>query len=169
MMGKSFGKIKRYEIVLCVLLLAVIVAGLFLPKSGPLVLLDELCDIFIIWVVCIYVIARIIQNRKTAETGIKTAGAILAVICAAVCLWFTRDIAADLVSGPKTAALTEVEVRQSQAHTGIFSHHYYLTGTDPQGKRIRVEISAGDYAGAAGTDSVTLVYYEHTGRTVSVH
>ena len=150
-------------------MLAVIVAGLVLPKSGPLVLLVELWVIFIIWVVCIYVIARIIQNRKTAEAGIKTAGAILAVICAAVCLWFTRDIAADLVSGPKTAALTEVEVRQSQAHTGIFSHHYYLTGTDPPGKRIRVEISSGDYAGAAGTERANLVYYENHARSRSVH
>lgn len=115
-------------------------------------------------------IIRGIHNWKTGEKSTKTAGAIIAAVCAAVCLWFTKDLAADLVSGTKTVMLTDIEVSESQAHTGIFSSRYYLMGTDPQGERIRVEISADDYTRTrlAGNASAVLVYYEHIGRAASV-
>ncbi len=167
-MRRSERKIKKYEIILCILVLAVIAAGLLLPKTGELVLLDELCSILVIWIVCIYVVVRVIHNWKTGEKSTKTAGVIIAAVCAELCLWFTKDLAADLVSGTKPVILTDIEVRESQAHTGIFSHHYYLLGTDPQGERIRVEISAEDSARMAGNKSAILVYYEHTRRAVSV-
>ena len=169
-MSKVRRKITKYEIILCVLVLAVIVAGLLLPKTGELVLLDEFCNISVIWIVCIYVVVRVIHNWKTGEKSTKTAGVIIAAVCAELCLWFTKDLAADLVSGTKTVILTDIEVRESQAHTGIFSHHYYLLGMDPQGERIRVEISADDYTRTrlAGNATAVLVYYEHTGRAVSV-
>ena len=170
-MRKSERKIKKYEIILCILVLAAVAAGLLLPKTGELVLLDELCSIsVVIWIVCIYVVVRVIHNWKTGEKSTKTAGVIIAAVCAAVCLWFTKDLAADLVSGTKTVMLTDIEVSESQAHTGIFSHHYYLLGTDPQGERIRVEISADDYTRTrlAGNTTAVLVYYEHTGRAVSM-
>lgn len=167
-MGKP--GIKKFEVVLCILVLAAIAAGLLLPETGNLVLLDELCSILVIWIVCICVIIRVIHNWKTGEKSTKTAGAIIAAVCAAVCLWFTKDLAADLVSGTKTVMLTDIEVSESQAHTGIFSSHYYLMGTDPQGERIRVEISADDYTRTrlAGNASAVLVYYEHIGRAASV-
>ena len=44
-MSKVRRKITKYEIILGVLVLAVIVAGLLLPKTGELVLLDEFCNI----------------------------------------------------------------------------------------------------------------------------
>ena len=44
-MGKSGRKIKNHEIILCILVLAVIAAGLLLPETGNLVLLDEFCDV----------------------------------------------------------------------------------------------------------------------------
>lgn len=47
-MSKVRRKITKYEIILCVLVLAVIVAGLLLPKTGELVLLDEFCNISVI-------------------------------------------------------------------------------------------------------------------------
>ena len=47
-----------------------------------------------------------------------------------------RSTALDLVSGPETAQLTDIQVSRSQAHTGIFSLHYYLTGTDSRGERV---------------------------------
>lgn len=169
-MRKSERKIKKYEIILCILVLAAVAAGLLLPKTGELVLLDELCSISVIWIVCIYVIVRVIHNWKIGGKSTKTTGMLIAVFCAAVCLWFTKDLAADLVSGTKTVMLTDIEVSESQAHTGIFSSRYYLMGTDPQGERIRVEISADDYTRTrlAGNASAVLVYYEHIGRAASV-
>ena len=107
-MRKSERKIKKYEIILCILVLAAVAAGLLLPKTGELVLLDELCSISVIWIVCIYVVVRVIHNWKTGEKSTKTAGVIIAAVCAAVCLWFTKDLAADLVSGTKTVMLTDI-------------------------------------------------------------
>ena len=94
---------------------------------------------------------------------------IIAVFCAAVCMWFTKDFAADLAWGTKTVTLTDIEVSETQAHTSIFSHHYYLMGTDSQGLRTRVETSADDYTmmSQTGNGTAVLVYYEHTGRAVS--
>ena len=57
-MGKSGRKIKNHEIILCILVLAVIAAGLLLPETGNLVLLDEFCDVAVIWIVCILVFER---------------------------------------------------------------------------------------------------------------
>ena len=74
--------------------------------------------------------------------------------------------ALDLVSGPVTTRLTDIQVSRSQAHTGIFSLHYYLTGTDSQEERIRLEISGDDYTRLSGSNSVTVEYYRHTGRIV---
>lgn len=36
----------------------------------------------------------------------------------------------DLSSGSQTVELKDIQVSESLAHTGIFSHHYYLTGSD---------------------------------------
>ena len=47
--------IRSWEIILCVLVLAVIVAGLFLPKTGSFVMADEICDVLVVWIVCAYI------------------------------------------------------------------------------------------------------------------
>ena len=169
-MSNARRKITKYEIILCILVLALIVVGLLLPKTGKLVMLDEFCNISIFWIVCFYVIVRVIHNWKIGGKSTKTAGVVIASICAMVCLWFTKDFAADLVSGTKTVTLTNIEVSETQAHTGIFSHHYYLMGTDSQKLRIRVEISVDDYTmmSLRENETAVLVYYEHTNRAVSI-
>ena len=52
-------KIQIYGIILCIFVLAVVAAGLLMPKTGSLVMIDEICDIVAVWTVCIYVIVRI--------------------------------------------------------------------------------------------------------------
>ena len=74
-MSRSGRKIKKYEIILCILVLAVIAAGLLLPKTGNLVLLDELCNAAVIWIACICVIARALRNRTALSLSGKTARA----------------------------------------------------------------------------------------------
>lgn len=139
-MGKSGRKIKNHEIILCILVLAVIAAGLLLPETGNLVLLDEFCDVAVIWIVCI-----------------------------AVALWFSKDIGLDLAAGPQTATLTDIQLSKAQAHTGIFSHHYYLTGSDNNGVTLRAEITGEEYSRLPQGGTVTIEYYEHTRRIVKVY
>ena len=159
-------KIQTYEIILCIFVLAVGAAGLLMPKTGPLVMIDEICDIVAIWTVCIYVIVRIIQSRGRFQASVKAARVLVIAACVAIGVLFTRSTALDLVSGPVTAQLTDIQVSRSQAHTGIFSLHYYLTGTDSRGERVRLEISGDDYTRLSGSSSVTVEYYRHTRRIV---
>ena len=72
--GKSGRKIKNHEIILCILVLAVIAAGLLLPETGNLVLLDEFCDVAVIWIVCIYVIVRVLRNRTALPFSGRAGG-----------------------------------------------------------------------------------------------
>ena len=157
-------KIQTYEIILCIFVLAVVAAGLLMPKTGPLVMIDEICDIVAIWTVCIYVIVRIIQSRGRFPASAKAARILVIAACVVIGVLFTGSTALDLVSGPETARLTDIQVSRSQAHTGIFSLHYYLTGTDSRGERVRLEISGDDYTRLSGSSSVTVEYYRHTGR-----
>lgn len=73
-MVRSERKIKKYEIILCILVLAVIAAGLLLPETGNLVLLDELCNAAVIWIACIFVIMRILRNRTALSFSGKAVG-----------------------------------------------------------------------------------------------
>ena len=159
-------KIQTYEIILCIFVLAVVAAGLLMPKTGPLVMIDEICDIVAIWTVCIYVIVRIIQSRGRFQASVKAVRILVIAACVVIGVLFTGSTALDLVSGPETARLTDIQVSRSQAHTGIFSLHYYLTGTDSRGERVRLEISGDDYTRLSGSSSVTVEYYRHTGRIV---
>lgn len=168
-MGKSGRKIKNHEIILCILVLAVIAAGLLLPETGNLVLLDEFCDVAVIWIVCIYVIVRVLRNRTALPFSGRAAGAAAVIVCIAVALWFSKDIGLDLAAGPQTATLTDVQLSKAQAHTGIFSHHYYLTGSDNNGVTLRAEITGEEYSRLPQGGTVTIEYYEHTRRIVKVY
>ena len=168
-MGKSGRKIKNHEIILCILVLAVIAAGLLLPETGNLVLLDEFCDVAVIWIVCIYVIVRVLRNRTALPFSGRAAGAAAVIVCIAVALWFSNDIGLDLAAGPQTATLTDIQLSKAQAHTGIFSHHYYLTGSDNNGVTLRAEITGEEYSRLPQGGTVTIEYYEHTRRIVKVY
>lgn len=159
-------KIRLYEIILCVFMFAVIVAGLFMPKTGVLVMVDEICDILVIWSVCVCVIVRIILGRGQFTASVRIVRMFVITACVVIGILFTGDVALDLVSGTKTVQLSEIQVRRSQTHTGLFSLHYYLIGTDRQGERIQLEISGDDYTRLSGSNSVTIEYYKHTGRIV---
>ena len=168
-MGKSGRKIKNHEIVLCILVLAVIAAGLLLPETGNLALLDELCDVVVIWIVCIYVIVRVLRNRTALPFSGRAAGVAAVIVCIAVALWFSKDLGLDLAAGPQTATLTDIQLSKAQAHTGIFSHHYYLTGSDNNGVTLRAEITGEEYSRLPQGGTVTIEYYEHTRRIVKVY
>ena len=168
-MGKSGRKIKNHEIILCILVLAVIAAGLLLPETGNLVLLDEFCDVAVIWIVCIYVIVRVLRNRTALPFSGRAAGVAAVIVCIAVALWFSKDIGLDLAAGPQTATLADIQLSKAQAHTGIFSHHYYLTGSDNNGVTLRAEITGEEYSRLPQGGTVTIEYYEHTRRIVKVY
>ena len=151
-MVRSERKIKKYESILCILVLAVIAAGLLLPETGNLVLLDELCNAAVIWIACIFVIMRILRNRTALSFSGKAVGAAAVIVCMAAALWFSKDIVPDLAAGPQTAILTDIQLSGTQAHTG----------------KIRVEISGQDYERLETAGSVLIEYYPNTKRAVKL-
>ena len=122
----------------------------------------------VIWIACIFVIMRILRNRTALSFSGKAVGAAAVIVCMAAALWFSKDIVPDLAAGPQTAILTDIQLSGTQAHTGIFSHHYYLLGIDPQGEKIRVEISGQDYERLETAGSVLIEYYPNTKRAVKL-
>ena len=157
-------KINKVEILLVILVLIVITAGLLLPKTGELVLLDELCNSSVLWIVCVYVVVKVVRNKASG----KALGAGLVIVCFALALWFSKDLVLDLSAGSQTIELRDIQVSESQGHTGIFSHHYYLTGSDNEDEILRLEISGEDYGRLQQGQTVRVEYYKHTGRIVKV-
>ncbi len=159
-------KLEVYEIVLGVLMLIVIVAGLMMPKTGRFVLADEVCDIIVIWIGCILVTARIVRHGRASSFTGKMFRGIVVIMLLALSLWFAKDVALDVVSGPESTVLSNLEESQTQAHTGVFSRHYYVMGTDVSGKYLRLEISGKDYSELSGHDKIKMKYYRNTSRVV---
>ena len=83
-------KIQTYEIILCIFVLAVVAAGLLMPKTGPLVMIDEICDIVAIWTVCIYVIVRIIQSRGRFQASVKAVRILVIAACVVIGVLFMQ-------------------------------------------------------------------------------
>ena len=157
-------KINKVEILLVILVLIVITAGLLLSKTGELVLLDELCNSSVLWIVCVYVVVKVVRNKASR----KALGAGVVIVCFALALWFSKDLVLDLSSGSQTVELKDIQVSESLAHTGIFSHHYYLTGSDNEDEILRLEISGEDYGRLQQGQTVRVEYYKHKGRIVKV-
>ena len=149
-------KINKVEILLVILVLIVITAGLLLPKTGELVLLDELCNSSVLWIVCVYVVVKVVRNKASG----KALGAGLVIVCFALALWFSKDLVLDLSAGSQTIELRDIQVSESQGHTGIFSHHYYLTGSDNEDEILRLEISGEDYGRLQQGQTVRVEYYK---------
>lgn len=156
------------EFITCVITLAIIVAGLFMPKTGTFVLADEFCDVIAVWAVCALVILRIAQREKIPAPSKQGIRVLIMAICVMVSVLTALAPTLDLIAGPENTKLTDIRFSKSQAHTGIFSLHYYLEGTDGQGDRVRLEISGDDYTRLAKSSSVIAEYYRHTGRALSV-
>lgn len=159
-------KLEIYEIVCCVFLVIAIIAGLIMPKTGPFVLADEICDMAVIWIVCIVIIARTVcYSNESSFMGKAVRGVVIFPLLA-FGIWLTRDVVLDVVSGPETAEFSDLQVSQTQANTGIFSQHYYLEATDDEGERFRFEISGKVDSEIQGRDTIRIEYYRHTERIV---
>lgn len=72
----------------------------------------------------------------------------------------------DVVSGTKKVNLSNVEVSKYIGRYGALSMHYYVSGIDEEGNRIRLEISGEDYSQLSHKDEIVIEYYEHTDRVV---
>lgn len=156
--------IQPYNLAFGILLLFLIICSFLLPETGTLALLDEACDVLILWLVCIYVILFLIKKKKIQ----KKIQVLLIVLCLIVGCFLFHGILLDLITGAIQNELYDIQVRQSQGPTGIFSHHYYITGKNEEQDTLQFEISAQDFSNLSNAHHIALTYYEHTDRIVEI-
>lgn len=53
------------------------------------------------------------------------------------CGFLFYAIILDFATGPTQEEFYDNQVCQSQGHTGIFAHHYYITGKDEEGNTLQ--------------------------------
>ena len=155
-------KLKKFDLVYIIVGVAFLIGGLFLPKSGRFALLDVAVDNLIIGGIVVYIFIKV---RKFSG-GIKQNLYIYAIclFLALFSLWKTKDLAMDLISGPKVITLYNVNLSKLQGTKGLVSLHYYLNGSDLEGNDYRIEISGWDYTNISKPDTLIITYYENTDR-----
>ena len=159
-------KIKKFDLVFIIIGAAFAIMSLFLPKSGRFALLDVTVDNLIIWGILIYMFLKV---RKFSG-GIKN-NLYLYAVClflALFCLWMTKDLAMDLIAGPKVITLYNVKLSKLQGTKGLASLHYYINGSDLEGNDYKIEISGSDYTNINKTDTLVITYYENTDKLYEV-
>lgn len=104
------------------------------------------------------------KQQHNISTALSLMTAMLLLVYGA----FTEiKIAKDLNVGTATATLDDCEVASKTGVHGILSSHYYLKGTDHEGKVMSFPISGAAREKLDGQTTVTVEYYKNIGRIVS--
>ena len=175
-MKNSNKKPGRYEWAFVIAILILALAAALVPETGSAALLNELCQVLMLWLAGVYVMRWVIRSfrqkgdssRRKKGVGAKVTGIAVVVICLGLGVWFGKDIVLDVIQGPETTVLTDIQVYHAQGYSGIFSNHYTLIGVDDRGEKIQLEISADDYSRLSQGGAVTVRYYRHTGHAQSL-
>lgn len=159
---------KNLKEMICYIAILILVSlSVMLPPSGKTALLDETCEVLIIWVAVCYAFWKIIKKQKTEKNQkmpIKISRTIITIILILIGALFSSSLIIDLYIGPQTLTLDKVKVSNFQGYSGIFSHHYYLYGEDSSNTMHRIEISNQEYQKLKGQKEITIRYYKHTRR-----
>lgn len=167
-MKKILDKIKLGDTICYVLFLIFIIISCITPKTGKYVLVDELFEVLLVWMVCIYVVVKILRSPKAKSSYQKTARIFVIVGCTVISIWWAKNMVLDAVNGTEKVHLFDTSVSQYQGPSGIISRHYYLEGTDENGEKMSVEISGKEYEKLLYAQSVVVEYYRYTDRIVKL-
>lgn len=146
----------------------IVMVGMFLPKTGPYVLVDEIFDVLLFWIIAIYLVCKTVGIRKTGTQVQKKARIIVAIVGVILCIWISKNVVADIVSETKQVVLHNITVSRYQGLAGLLTVRYYMMGEDEAGNRVRFEISADDYTKYMYGDTVKIIYYPKTDRVVEL-
>ena len=166
-MKKIIEKIGFKDILIYIVFFWVYIIGLLLPKTGNLCLVDEFFNVFTVGIVCVYIVFKICTTPKAESFAKRILKIMVVMVCVMFFGYFAKNIVVDLVEGKQEIYLVDLEMSKYQGYSGINSLHYYMTGTDEEGNRMRLEISADDYSVLKTKDKVKVVYYKYTNRVVS--
>ena len=155
---------------ICVLIFLFI--GIFLlPKSGDLVLLDEIFDTLIIIIFLGYIIYMLTKLIKI-YTGIKRVVVILIIIIfSGIIIYLPKNIILDIIHGPVELQLYNTKIYK-RTSTSIVGLRYYVMGEDNKGKRYSLEISSDDADRLSSKyfyKASSIRYYKNTERVISIN
>lgn len=132
-------------------------------------MIDEFFDTAVVWFVVVILIKKIIKIPQLSQRPQKVWKIFTIFIGVVVIGWFALRYASDITCGTQSKSIKNVEVSKYQGRFGYISLHYYITGLDENGDKLRFEISADDYSRLSNRSCVTIVYYKHTKRVVNVN
>lgn len=161
-------KIKLIENVLLVVTFIVLVIGLFMPKTGPNVLMDEFFEILLWWCIGGYVVCKIVEAGKKGTASQIRGRIIVVIVGILLCVWVSRNVVVDITSGTETIILHNASVSRYQGFAGALTVHYHITGEDEEGNTCRFEISQSDYSKYVNGGTVKVKYYPKTERVVEL-
>lgn len=157
-------KVKTFDLVYISALLVIVIAGVFMPKTGKLAMVDVAIDGIILWGIFVYLVLKIKKLKGCIRKNIYLY--VVSLVLVLFSLWNTKNLVFDLVLGPQEIKLYNIGIENRQSYIGIIGLHYYLRGTDENGDRHIIEISGSDYNFMKGNtvDTMVLTYYENTDR-----
>ena len=159
------------DVVICIIILVVLLGGKFLlPKSGDLVLLDEVFDVFIVVIILGYIIYKSIYAIKNKPNSKKGFIIFIIILCLGVAVFFSKNLILDVINEPSEIRLYDYKVTK-RASGRILDFQYYVDGEDSNGNRYMMEISSDDAnkISRKNSDYVYVKYYKNTERVVSIN
>ncbi len=166
------NKVSTKSLVFWIAILVVLFVDIFLlPKSGNLVLLDEIFDTLIIIIFLGYIIYMLTKLIKI-NTGIKRIVVILIIIIfSGIIIYLPKNIILDIIHGPVELQLYNTKIYK-RTSTSIVGLRYYVMGEDNKGKRYSLEISSDDADRLSSKyfyKASSIRYYKNTERVISIN
>lgn len=125
--------------------IALFVLKIFLPNTGPLVLLDEFCLIALIFTALAASIVLLFTGKKLPAIKDCLYIVPLLLILLYLLVTFSGNFILDLTHGAQNVHLTQCEIDHSHSRKAAFPQTYYLKGVDSSGETLRFVISSQDY------------------------
>lgn len=162
MAGKDQNTETREKIEVIVIVAAdifMIACWIFLPETGMWGMVKETMGAFLIlsWSIC-FLIGGIKKKKEDKK-------AFILGIAGSICIfafggWLLKNVALDLMTGPRTVYLTQITTYQAGGQTRFY---YYLSGKGGS-KNYRFKISTNEAVELEDAASITLSYYPRTER-----
>jgi len=140
---------------------------LFLPRSGESVIAYSISKAALVDVACVFLIVKfapILKAGGRKQFAIRIAIVLMSILVGVIA---TRNPLFDIVEGPKSVKASNITVSHQSGTAGLFTSHYYLFATNPEGHNIRIEISDADYTALEHVKTADIKYYDNSKLLIS--
>lgn len=155
------------KVIICIVILCFVIA-LLIPTISSMVLLEECCNAIYFFSIGIWLAKLVIRVKNKENLKNIIIIILLMLVFFGVATMKAKNILVDAFNGEKTVMLSNLELEKRSSKRGIFSLHYYLKGTDNNGKEYRFKISGNEYEKILREDRVSINGFENTGRVVEL-